>query len=176
VRSTEGAGSAIVDHPDRFVTRSPGGGFEIEAAGEPPIRVEPSTDGWLVRGQDAAPRWVLGRAGEEGGGLVLIETETRTEAGRTMPLVGVDREAGPSFLLLKDGRLFRMIMRGPRRAGYELLGWETPGAYLVARPMTKGWHIEATPAGGGIVDIAVITILFAAEILDCEEPLRIEGK
>ena len=94
-----------------------------------------------------------------------------------MPLVGGGREAGLKFLLLDDGRLFRIVLRlsgSPPEGGYELLGWETPGAYLRARPEPSGWKLVATAAGGGLTDLQAISILFAAEILNSEEPLRAE--
>ena len=69
-----------------------------------------------------------------------------------------------------DGRLFRFALRGPRDCRFELSGRETPGAYLTARPQADGWQIEASPASGGIEDLRAISALFAAEILDSEEP------
>ena len=47
-----------------------------------------------------------------------------------------------------------------------------PGAYLEAIPTEEGWTLAATAAGGGITDLSVLLILFAAEILDAEEPLQ----
>jgi hypothetical protein len=96
-----------------------------------------------------------------------------------MPLVGGGCEAGPKFLLLDDGRLFRIVLRlrlrgSPPDGGFELLGWETPGAYLRAWPEPSGWKLVATAAGGGLTDLQAISILFAAEILNSEEPLRAE--
>ncbi len=91
-----------------------------------------------------------------------------------MPLVGSGRETGLKFLLLDDGRLFRIVLVGLRSGGLELLGWETPGAYLRARPEPSGWKLIPTAACGGLTDLRAISILFAAEILDSEEPLRAE--
>jgi len=91
-----------------------------------------------------------------------------------MPLVGSGRETGLKFLLLDDGRLFRIVLVGLRSGGLELLGWETPGAYLRARPDSSGWKLIPTAACGGLTDLRAISILFAAEILDSEEPLRAE--
>ena len=50
-----------------------------------------------------------------------------------------------------------------------MLGWETPGAYLVARPQSAGWTIAAMPACGGLQEIESLLVLFAAEILDAED-------
>ncbi len=91
-----------------------------------------------------------------------------------MPLVGGGSEAGLKFLLLDDGRLFRIVLGGSRDGGFELLGWETPGAYVRAQPEPSGWKLIPTVACGGLTDLRAISILFAAEILDSEEPLRAE--
>jgi hypothetical protein len=175
VRSNEGAQSAVVDHPDRSLARLSNGGFEIEAAGQRKIRVDPAGDSWRIDGGKALQGWVLRRTASDAAGFVLSGADGRTEAGRTMPLVGTGREAGLRFLLLDDGRLFRIVLRGPREGGFELLGWETAGAYLTARPVASGWTLAPTPAGGGLEDLTAISILFAAEILDAEEPLRPEA-
>ena len=73
-----------------------------------------------------------------------------------------------SYLLLADGRLFRIVGRGPRDARFELLGWQMPGAYMIARPEPEGWRICPAPSCGAIADTGVLTILFAAEILAAE--------
>jgi len=91
-----------------------------------------------------------------------------------MPLVGVGSEAGLKFLLLDDGRLFRIVLGGSRDGGFELLGWETPGAYVRAQPESNGWKLIPMAACGGLTDLRAISILFAAEILDLEERLRAE--
>ena len=99
------------------------------------------------------------------------------EVGRTMPVVGGEGRAGLKFLLLDDGRLFRIALRGPRDGGFELLGWETPGAYIIARPEpNNGWSLIPTAACGGLTDLQAISVLMASEILDSEEPLRVETK
>ena len=166
---------SAVEHPDRLLTRSQRGGFEIEAAGQPTLRGEPDGDGWRIEGGKGQQGWVLQRNTSEARGFVLIRAEDRSEAGRTMAPVGAVRDAGPSFVLLDDGRLFRIVLRGPRESKFELAGWETPGAYLTARPEAKGWTIAATPAAGGLADWTAVCLLFAAEILDAEQPLYSEG-
>jgi hypothetical protein len=175
VRSDEGATGAVVDHPDRSLVRLSNGGFAIEVAGQQTIRVDPSGDSWRIDGGKGLQGRVLRRSASDAAGFVLSRADGRTEAGRTMPLVGTGREAGLKFLLLDDGRLFRIVLRGPRESGFELLGWETPGAYLTARPAGNGWLLAPTAAGGGIEDLTAISLLFAAEILDAEEPLRPEA-
>jgi hypothetical protein len=172
LRSDDGATCAIFDHPDRTLARLAGGGFEIEAAGEQTTRAEPAGEGWRIEGPEAVQGWLLRRNDGEAPGFLLSGADGRTEAGRTMPLVGTGREAGLSFLLLDDGRLFRIVGGARLQGGFELLGWEMAGAYLAARPAGDRWTIAPTAAGAGIADLTVISILFAAEILESERTLR----
>jgi hypothetical protein len=157
------------------VARLPEGGFEIKAAGRTTIRAHPSDGGWRIDGSEGAGNWLLKRTTDEARGFVLLASggSEDEEIGRTMPLAGAV-EAGLKFLLLDDGRLFRIVRRGTRDGVFELLGWEAPGAYIEARPEATGWMLVATTAGGGLVDLTAISILLAAEILDAEEPLRSE--
>lgn len=174
--SGDGSHCAVVDHPDRFLARLPDGGFEIEADGQPTIRAEISGEGWSIDEGKGIRGRILRRTASEAEGFVLSGTDGGSEAGRTMPLVGAGREAGLKFLLLDDGRLFRIVMHGPRRVGFDLLGWETPGAYLTAIPEAKGWKLAPTAACGGLTDLTALAILFAAEILDAEEAFPTEVK
>ncbi len=169
--SEEGAQRAVAEPPARFVARLPGGGFEIAADGAVAIRVVPAEDGWRVGGTDGLEGWILRRAAAERPGFVLGHPGSGTEGGRTMPPVGLGQESGLRFLLLEDGRVFRIVRRGPRQQGFELLGWETSGAYLRAEPAAPGWRIAPTPAAGGLGELNVIAILFAAEITDAEDGL-----
>jgi hypothetical protein len=75
------------------------------------------------------------------------------------------------YLLTSDGRLYRIQLCGPRDGRFELSSWETPGAYLTARPEARGWRISPDPASAGLEEIRPLLILFAAEILDSEEAL-----
>jgi len=174
VRANGGAPGAVLDHPERRLARLSSGGFEIEASGHPVIRVEPSDEGWRVDGPGSLRGGILRRAASGAEGFVLLGADGKREAGRTMPLVGTGREAGLKFLLLDDGRLFRIVRRGPRERGFELLGWELPGAYLTAQPAWQGWRLMPTAASGGLDDLTTISVLFAAEILDADQPLRPE--
>lgn len=158
----------MVAHPDQALSRMSSGGFAIESAAGA-IRAEPSGSGWRIDGVEGG--WTLEQADAIAGGFVLRAAGDRSEAGRTMPLVGASK-SGPRFLLLDDGRLFRISRCGPRDDGFELLGWEVPGAYVRARPRAQGWTLAPTGAAGGLKDINVLSILFAAEILDAEGPLR----
>ena len=96
----------------------------------------------------------------------------RGDEPTSLRLCGAGHVSDLRYLLMDDGRLFRIVFGGPRQGRYELLGWETPGAYLVALPDSDGWRIEPTPACSGIPEIRAITLLFAAEILDSEAPLQ----
>jgi len=75
---------------------------------------------------------------------------------------------GPAWLLLEDGRLFRVCLRGPRRCRFELRGWETSGAYFEATPESRGWNIAPMVAGAELRGVTPLLMLFAAEILDAD--------
>ena len=159
------------------MARLPAGGFEIRAAGRPTVRAQPCTGGWSLgseRAEEPAASpsvdgGLLERTVESKEGFVLRAADG-AELGRTMPLVGA-ADAGLRFLLLDDGRLFRIVRQGVRETRFELIGWETAGAYLEALPTADGWKLTATAAGGGIADLSVISVLFAAELLEAERPL-----
>jgi hypothetical protein len=173
LRSGEPTGACGAVHPDRAVARLPDGGFEIRAAGREILRAHPSGGNWRIDGSEGSGDWLLERTTGDARGFVLLASSGRQEIGRTMPLAGAV-DAGLRVLLLGDGRLFRIVPRGARHGLFELLGWETPGAYVEARPAATGWLLVATVAGGGLVDLTAISVLMAAEILDAEEPLRSE--
>jgi hypothetical protein len=160
------ASSLIVDHPDWALSRPAGGGLRLEPAGRAPMELLPDGDGWAIEVDGEDGTWRV-RA-EAPHGFVLVAGDGR-ELGRTQGLPGVGDEANLSFLLLEDGRLFRVVLRGPRDGRFELLGWETPGAYLVARPGDARWTISPTAACGGLSDLRAILILFAAEIVAAED-------
>jgi hypothetical protein len=113
----------------------------------------------------------LSRGSPVSGGFVLVSADGRSEAGRTTALAGSGRDADLRYLLTSDGRLYRIQLYGPRDGRFELSSWETPGAYLTARPEPRGWRISPDPASAGLEEIRPLLILFAAEILDSEEAL-----
>jgi hypothetical protein len=159
-------------HPSRVLQATGGGGFRLagESAADA-IEAIPEGDGWTVRGPDK--RWRLRRESDDGPGFVLEDpgsgdTADDPGAGRTSRLDRFGLSADLYYVLMGDGRLFRVGRPGPREAGYDLTGWETEGAYLVARPGSGGWRLEPTPACGGLDDITVLSILLAAEILESE--------
>ncbi len=141
----------------------PSGGFSLESGGDDPIRVVPDGEGWTTEGRLAG--WRLRRGESDAGGLVLSRPGSETEAGRATPTEPRRDGPGTSYLLLEDGRLFRVAPRGMRDGRWELLGWETPGAYWVASPEDDRWTLRPTPAGGELSDTDALMILFAAELL-----------
>jgi len=161
--------AAAVDHAVRHVVRHPDGGFDLQAAGRKQ-RVVSAEGGWSVEGDAEFDGWWLRRARVPG--FVLQGKEGDREVARTMPPVGTATESGLRFLLLEDGRLFRIVLRGPRNGRYELMGWETTGPYLTARPEAEGWRLEPTSACGGLDEIRVLCLMLAAEVLDAEDALR----
>jgi hypothetical protein len=163
-----------VDHPATTLMRIPTGGFVLEPDQGDVIRAESAAGGWRIDGSRIPPGWQLRREAAAGGGFVLrVPGLTDEQAARTscMPAGGA-RERESRYLLMGDGRLFRMVLRGPRDGRFELLNWEAPGPYLTGRPQPRGrWRIEPSPACGGLADIRELVILFAAEILETDEPL-----
>ncbi|MCP3978566.1 MAG: hypothetical protein GY716_04420 [bacterium] len=151
------------------VKRTGPGGFVMRADEEAPIEVVPDGPGWRVSGLGDAGPLELGRP-DEGPGFVLRRGSDRV--ARTSSLVRGATEANLYYLLLGDGRLFRIALRDARTGGFEIRGWETPGAYLQAVPTSDGWAIESTPAAGGMSGVRTLSILFAAELLDSEERLE----
>ena len=161
---------SAVEHPDRRLAPLPAGGFRLESQGSGAIEVLPESPGWRLAGDDAPAGWTLERAEPQAGGFVLQDAEAG-EVGRTTPIDRLGGGAKVYYLLLGDGRLFRIAPGEPREGGFELSGWETPGPFLVARPRPDGWSIVPTPACSGLADIRALSILFAAEILDAEGAL-----
>lgn len=157
-----------VDHPDRTVERLAGGGMRIEAASGEAIRIEPTDGGWAVDGPDEVRAWRLVRGSERGERFRLETAGGREELGRTTVLDESDPEPSSRFLLAGDGRMFRLVLRGPADPRFELLGWETPGAYLIARAKGEGFVIEPSAAASGLREIRHLLVLLAAEILESE--------
>ena len=160
----------IVVHPPCTLSRQPSGGIALESEAGPQWTQTPARDGWWAATGDPSGRWFLRPARTRGSRFVLATERDDRELGRTLALEGAGHPLELRYFLLGDGRLFRFALRGPVDCRFELSGRETPGAYLRARPLEDGWRIEATPASGGIEDLRTLTVLFAAEILDAEEP------
>lgn len=134
--------------------------------------------GWSIRGARELAGCTLRRSRGRRDGFVLVcgEGGDETERASSSGLSSGDFAAPLRFLLLGDGRLFRMVLRDARDPRYDLLSWEVPGEYLSARAATDGWRIDFAPAGSALTDIDELLLLFGAEILDSESPLdRPEG-
>lgn len=160
----------IALHPPRTLVRNASGEIALESEAGPQWRLVAAGEGWWVDVGDDAGRWLLRPARSRGSRFVLVTERAERELGRTLALEGVGHPPELRYFLMGDGRLFRFALRGPVDCRFELSGRETPGAYLTARPQADGWRIEASPASGGIEDLRALSVLFAAEILDAEEP------
>ena len=173
-KSDRAADSTLVEHPEQVVRRLDGAGFTVQVGADVVLRAESSPSGLEVRETAGDARWTLTRRREgEPSGFVL-RAEGAAGQAETMPRVGAARDgedAGTRFVLLEDGRLFRIVRRRPPDAGFELLGWETPGAYITARCEPEGWRLIPAAACGGLSDIRALTLLLAAEILKAEQPM-----
>lgn len=168
-RGVEGPGSGTAEWR---VVRVKSGGFRVQGRGGPVWTAEPQGRGWCVAGidVDSLGRWSLERPGPVG---FVLRTPAGQESARTMPLVGADGE-GTRYLLLEDARLFRILRRPPRDDGFDLEGWEVPGAYMRAVPEEQGWRLIVEPAGAGLPGVDLLMLLLAAEALDAEQRLRSE--
>ncbi len=61
--------------------------------------------------------------------------------------------------------MWRIVLRGPADARWELTGWETAGAYLIARPDGDAWTILRTAAGRKLAQVELLLALMSAEIV-----------
>jgi hypothetical protein len=161
----------IVEHPTLTLVRLDRGGFEIRAETGDPVRARTTGTAWRVDGGPLAQPWRLERRDPVGGGFCLREAAADAELGRTMWLGPPGQLPELRYLLLGDGSLYRIVLRGPADGRYELSGWEVPGPYLTARPGEGGWTIVPQPASGGLTDCLALSLLFAAEILDADAAL-----
>ena len=163
-------------HPPMWLERRSPSAFVITPDRGMPIAVEPRGGQWSVATAGGREQWRLARIGGPEGEFRLSEAGGDRELGSGCSLRGAGQRRELRYFLLGDGRLFRLSSTGPAAAGYDLSGWEAPGAYLKARALDDGWQILPTPASGGIDDVLVLAVLMGAEILDAEDPLRCEGR
>jgi len=163
----------IFDHPSVRVVRVGAGSFVLqpECGEAEPVRVAPATGGrYRVEGTAIPEGWALERDDGPTGGFRVLGGNGSEELGRSVGMgrLGVQREM--RYVLLGDGKLFRVVPSEPREGGFEVSSHETWGPYLTARLEPGGWRIVPTPACGGLEDLRILTLLFAAEILAAEEP------
>jgi hypothetical protein len=125
--------------------------------------------GWRVEGPEPVHGYALETGEAPAERFVLLAADGKTEAGRSSTLQGAGAGGAGPDLVMEDGRVYRVVLRGPADARFELLGWETSGAYLTARPGPQGWAITPEPAASGLPEIRPLLILFAAEVLHAEE-------
>ena len=124
------------------VVRTPGG-FRIDAG---------AGTGWTIED----------RRGDDRGYVLWDERRgERRCAARTSRPPGF--EAAPT-LLLEDGRLFRIRIRGLAPPRVEMHGDAVVGAYLEATLATIGWEIVTTPAGESLGAPPEALWLFGAEL------------
>ena len=90
--------------------------------------------------------------------MVLLASEPTGE--RELGRVSAD---GTS-ILLADGRLFRVAVRGLSPPRIEVARWDVPGPYVVARTGETGWKLERTPAGEALEGCETLERLLEAAI------------
>jgi hypothetical protein len=156
-------------HPSQLARRGPQGGFVIEVDGQEQMRVRSTAEGFSVEHTGGEPDWSLRFVD---GGFVLADPAGR-ELARSSAVVGSRHQGSPRFLLLDDGRLFRLALGRPRDGSFELSSWEVPGAYLQVLPRPEGWELVPAPACAGLGDLRALTVLAAAELFDDEGILRV---
>jgi len=147
------------EHPENSLVCLAAGGFLLDGPAGETIRAKPAEDGLRIEGPERIDGWRL-LDSDEG---FLLERTRGDEAGRSLRSSG-DGIEEPTSILLDDGRLFRMILRGPRDPRHELIGWETAGSYFEIRPDAEGWTIRTTVAGHGLDEIDALLLLMAAEL------------
>ena len=149
--------------PPRRLRFGTAGGFSID--GPQRSEVRPGAAGYSVHGDrfEAGTRL---KPDESGTGLVLIDA-AGNERGTVSTLTGGTIAEDPPSVTLSDGRVFRIVCAG---AGYALLGWEGPGAYLEVVPDDSGWRVDVTPAGSGMGGLHRLILLFAAVVFHDNEP------
>ena len=162
-------------HPERRVERLAAGGFEIRSPQGGPTRAVPGEGGLRIDGPAPVGGCRLVRGRGPGARFILLAADGRTEIGRSAALHATEGAEGERNLVMEDGRTYRLLLRGPAETKFELLGWETPGAYLTARPGPKGWTLTPQPAASGLRELGPLLVLLAAEILESEEGGRASG-
>ncbi len=147
------------------VRASPEGDVRVEIDGRPRLALAPipGGTGFAVRSDpgDAPARLVPG-PDHVGGWIALDGGDPAREQGRTTPLGGPG--GGESTMILRDGRVYRLIARYGARSVLAVCGWETPGAFLEARFEDDAWTIETTVAGEAMGSDWTMLALLAAEL------------
>lgn len=138
----------LAEPPARIVVRgAPPDGFVLEGEDGAGLVAASARDGWTIGTGEGS--WRIRRE-KPGVQHALLEETDRGELRELSRMTAWPDPAGarvPASLLLEDGRLFLIGLAGEPGMSVRLSGWETTGAYWVARPEGAEWTIEATPAG-----------------------------
>jgi hypothetical protein len=162
------AGTAALARIERGID----GTIRVRAEGVDAIEIASVGGAWRVRGLGDPGGWRAERCPVARGFRVRPDGTPEDEAACTTRMPAAEGEAALGrHVFLADGRLFRLVERGGRDPRFELLPWEAPGPYLVARPGAADWRIETQPAGAALGDLRELWVLMALEILDSDEPL-----
>ena len=166
--SAERGSPVFLADPEFRLIPLAGGEFRLEGHDGLFLGARPEGDARAIEGDRLPGRWYLREQSDERGCYVLTSGlgDQAQELGRTTRGPEGSREGGITYLLLGDGRLFRIIARGYRDKRLDLVSWETAGPYLSARQENSEYRIARTPAGGKLDGVDEIVVLFAAEILD----------
>ena len=111
-------------------------GFRLEGDDGWLLAAVPAEGRHVIEGSGLTGCWYLREQPDERGCFVLREGagDDALELGRTTRGPAGMEEGVGTYVLLGDGRLFRILARGPRDPRFDLMSWETAGAYLSARP------------------------------------------
>ncbi len=143
-----------------------GGGFLLRDDGAWRIEAVANGEAWTFRGPPPLAGLALFRSANAAG-FVLGGAGGRDEQAARGRTFGGREPSGPErWLLLDDGSAWRLVLRGPRAARWELSGWETLGPYLLVRPADEAgaWEVERTVAGLSLPRAEELLVLAAAEI------------
>jgi hypothetical protein len=146
----------------RIASATPEGGFRLDGDDGHAVEARPEAGGWLVTRAAGADEWFLR---ELSTGFTLEERRTADTLGEISRLETAASAPGLVSLLLGDGRLFRIGPRVGDPPGYDLAGWEVPGAYWTARLEAGCWTFSPTPAGTMLPDDDALVVLFAAQLM-----------
>jgi hypothetical protein len=130
--------------------------------------MHPEGDGFRLTGSGSSPERRIVPARDTAGGFLLVRRDgaAEVELGRSTPLEDEVEESAPTYLLLDDGRLFRLLLRGPEDPRYELCCWESTAPYLEARRVSAtDWSLVPTLAGRELTGWDVILPLVATTVL-----------
>jgi hypothetical protein len=146
----------------RIASATPEDGFRLDGDDGRVVEARPDAGGWVVTGAAGDEEWFLR---ELSTGYRLEERRTADTLGEISRLETAASTPGLISLLLGDGRLFTISPRVEDPPGYDLAGWEVPGAYWTARLEQSGWLLSPTPAGAMLADDEALVVLFVAQLL-----------